>query len=82
MNFDPLVHLDKGGSKLYVCGAEHQTDSEGQGDFMVAQIYITDHDFPEHDTLVDTVGDRWKLTHAVERGFKMTGIVLERVQNV
>lgn len=78
MEFDPLVILDKAGEKLLVCGAEHATNSEGDGDFMVAQIFITDHDFVENDVVVDTVGDKWRLTHAAEKGFHMTGIVLEK----
>lgn len=82
MDFEPLVTLDRAGDKLYVCGAERDTRSDGTGDFMVAQIFLTDHDFVDNEVLVDELGESWVLRQAAESGFHMTGIVLERKENV
>jgi len=82
MDFEPLVTLDRSGDKLYVCGAENETRSDGTGSFMVAQVFISDHDFVENEVLVDEVGERWVLRSPAESGFHLTGIVLERKEDV
>lgn len=78
MRFEPLTTLDYGGKKLHVCGAEHDTRSDGSGSFMVAQAYISEVDAPVTSVFVDMVGDNWVATHEVEYGFHLTGIVLEK----
>lgn len=78
MRFDPLTTLDCGGKKLHVCGAEHDTRSDGSSDLMVAQAYISELDAPVSSVFVDMVGDNWVATHEVEYGFHLTGIVLEK----
>ena len=77
MQFAPLTVLRNGEDILWVAGAEHDTRSDGSSSLMVAQAFCAHRDFFEGETVVDDVGMEWCLTASVEKGFHITGIVLE-----
>lgn len=81
MNFEPLETLHYPDHTMWVAGAEPGTRSDGSSQLMIGQAYSVPEDLKSGTRLTDRLGQVWVLTHNVDRGLHMSGIILEAEAN-